>query len=32
MGNTFQRVNSGAVIADGRELAGMILEAELIYF
>lgn len=32
MGNTFNRVNSHLIVADGKELAGMILEGELIYF
>ena len=32
MSNTFARVNSNVLVADGKELAGMILEGELIYF
>jgi hypothetical protein len=32
MSNTFGRVNSQVIVADSRELAGMILEAELMLF
>ncbi|OMJ67751.1 hypothetical protein SteCoe_35002 [Stentor coeruleus] len=32
MSHTFERVNSQIIVADSRELAGMILEGELLYF
>ena len=32
MSSTFDRVNTNVIVADSKELASMILEAELIYF